>query len=338
MRTYSDSERSNGGASPASLADSEDFEFILMPALSASSGVLSVGRSEPTVSSGILSISSVSPVSSGILSVNSSTAPVSSGVLSLESSLAALALSESGEGGLHSFSRRAPSSIVANASSLGGASSRATSHYEDDDSDSDRFDDDSARTRRRSHTTVPTHGQSIVSASDARESIDSFLNDPEFTSDVSNKLRLYQALCIELGLVELEDTETPARSSSSRKSQVTRGSYSDSDDDVTPTASRSTTPMPALPPLPTSIKAADRLLRARGHVNIIEYLEARNDRTRRHEDSVGKYADLVYSSASALQRALRREGKYARLGDVKREWLQPLLKDFGFRRRRESRG
>lgn len=49
---------------------------------------------------------------------------------------------------------------------------------------------------------------------------------------------------------------------------------------------------------------------------------------------MGKYADLVYPSATSLMRSMRREFAFVPLDDAKREWLQPLLKDFGFRRRR----
>jgi hypothetical protein len=51
---------------------------------------------------------------------------------------------------------------------------------------------------------------------------------------------------------------------------------------------------------------------------------------------VGKYADLVYPSGAALLRDMKRGRKFAKIDDVKREWLHPLLKDFGYRRRREG--
>lgn len=118
------------------------------------------------------------------------------------------------------------------------------------------------------------------------------------------------------------------------------------DDDNTPTTSRSATPTPpttsrsatptqTLPPLPTTLTQASRLLHARAHVNIGEYLAARADPARQQADVVGKYADLVYVSSNSLMRQMRKEYSFVPLNDVKREWLQPLLKDFGFKRRRE---
>lgn len=48
----------------------------------------------------------------------------------------------------------------------------------------------------------------------------------------------------------------------------------------------------------------------------------------------GEYADLLEPSASALRKLLRESRQFAKLSDVKAEWLNPLLKDFGFARSR----
>ncbi|BEI82448.1 hypothetical protein CcaverHIS002_0303160 [Cutaneotrichosporon cavernicola] len=300
MITFSDSETSTDGMSIISVPSSEEFEIILMPFPSTSTRA-------------------------------------SRNVDSLEASMASLGLGAHGpeEGGSAGSVPAAsgPSSVRTVATTI-GASLRSGG-------DGNHGDDEatwSVQTHRTRVTTLPSHTASILSASDARESIDSFLTDPEFTSDKANKLRLWQALCIEaIKLEESDDTLSDSLSFDSSSEYLTNTTVSDEDSDCTPTGSRSATPTQTLPQLPTSLTAAVRLLSTRGHVNILQYLEVRNDPTRHTEDVVGKYADLVYPSASALQRDMRRDRKYAKIDDVKREWLQPLLKDFGFRRRRESR-
>ncbi|BEJ13287.1 hypothetical protein CspHIS471_0304610 [Cutaneotrichosporon sp. HIS471] len=303
MITFSDSETSTDGMSIISVPSSEEFEIILMPFASTSTSA-------------------------------------SRNVNALEASMASLGLGadgpEEGRSAATIPAAAAGSSSIPAVASTIGTSLRSGG-------DGNLGDDEatwSVQTHRPSVTTLPSHTASILSASDARESIDSFLTDPEFTSDKANKLRLWQALCIELGLVELEESDdslSDPLSFGSSGEYLTNTTVSDEDSDCTPTGSRSATPTQTLPQLPRSLTAADRLLSTRGHVNILEYLEVRNDPTRHTEDVVGKYADLVYPSASSLQRDMRRDRKYAKIDDVKREWLQPLLKDFGFRRRRESR-
>lgn len=105
--------------------------------------------------------------------------------------------------------------------------------------------------------------------------------------------------------------------------------------------SRSVTPTQARPPLPQTLTKARQLLKERGHVNIVEYLDARNDPARRanHEgEAAGKYADLVHPSAGAMRRHTVREKKFMPVIAVKMEWLEPLLRDFGYRRGRRARG
>ncbi|GMK56316.1 hypothetical protein CspeluHIS016_0301560 [Cutaneotrichosporon spelunceum] len=299
MITYSDSETSTDAVSVISLPPSEDFEIILMPVASPSAGTAS-GCDSLAESIALLGLDPNRPEESRV----DATLPRAQG----------------------------PSATKASASAVWSPRCRGS-----DGSSSESQVASSPPAHRPS--VKATHTPSILSASDARESVDSFLTDPEFTSDKSNKLRLWQALCIELGLVELEESDDSwLKSLSLRKDSeaLVKVTLSDEDSGCTPTASRSATPTPAIASLPTSLTAANRLLSTRGHVNILEYLEARGDPNRHTEDVVGKYADLVYPSASSLQRNMRRQRKYAKIDNVKREWLQPLLKDFGFRRRRQS--
>lgn len=130
-----------------------------------------------------------------------------------------------------------------------------------------------------------------------------------------------------------DDDHTPMTSRSATPTTSRSYSFSRS---ATPTPSRSATPTQTLPSLPTTLKGASTLLHARAHVNISEYLAARADPARAQDDVVGKYADLLYPSASSLLRDLRTQHRFVKPTDAKREWLQPLLKDFGFRRRREA--
>lgn len=85
-------------------------------------------------------------------------------------------------------------------------------------------------------------------------------------------------------------------------------------------------------PLPTSLTQAKNLLETKAHVNINRYRKARSDPNR--EEGVGAYADLVFPNAWAMIRSTRGKGDYADLGSVKEEWLNPLLREFGYRRRR----
>lgn len=57
-------------------------------------------------------------------------------------------------------------------------------------------------------------------------------------------------------------------------------------------------------------------------------------RKRNPNPKPGEYAHLLEPSASALRKLLRQSHQFAKLDDVKAEWLNPLLKDFGFARSR----
>lgn len=109
--------------------------------------------------------------------------------------------------------------------------------------------------------------------------------------------------------------------------------YSDDSDESDTTVpslhtARSSTPK-AYHPLPQSISSAKRLLKTHAHVNLADYLAERKNAPRQHG---GDYSHLVYSSAMAMRRYTIETGKYIRVKAAKREWLQPLLKDFGFKR------
>ena len=98
--------------------------------------------------------------------------------------------------------------------------------------------------------------------------------------------------------------------------------------DASPPSSRASTPRPELPLLPQSLSRARAILKGKGHVNIAEYIEART------AGGEANYAGLLYASRSAMIRNTRKSGNFAKLNTVKSEWLDPLLRDFGFKRGR----
>lgn len=129
---------------------------------------------------------------------------------------------------------------------------------------------------------------------------------------------------MQLQLVQIEgDDDLPDLPSSMSPQLEPRGPGISS-----PSSSRASTPRPALPPLPQSLKQAQAILKARGHVNLADYFEMRI------AGGDVDYSGLLYSSASVMVRETRRTGKFVDLGKVKSEWLQPLLRDFGFKRGR----
>ncbi|WWC60109.1 uncharacterized protein I303_102673 [Kwoniella dejecticola CBS 10117] len=166
------------------------------------------------------------------------------------------------------------------------------------------------------------YGGSVMSAEDAASSIDSFLSDPRnFMTIKANKLRLWQSLCIELGLVTLAGDELP-----------------DLPTIVcvpTPPRPRETTPEPIGPfvpkkhPLPETLTQARKLLKDHAHVNLVDYLEARKFCPPAY---VGAYQGLLYPSTSAMKRYTRHQGKFAEKLVIRAEWLEPLMKDFGVKK------
>ncbi|WRT65516.1 uncharacterized protein IL334_002461 [Kwoniella shivajii] len=163
---------------------------------------------------------------------------------------------------------------------------------------------------------------SMMSAEDAASSIDSFLSDPRnFMTIKANKLRLWQSLCIELGLVNLAGDELP-----DLPTVVCA---------PTPPRPRETTPEPAQPfvpkkhQLPETLTQARRILKDHAHVNLVDYLEARKFCPPAY---VGAYQGLLYPSTSAMKKYTRHRGKFAEKELVRAEWLEPLMKDFGVRK------
>jgi hypothetical protein len=108
-------------------------------------------------------------------------------------------------------------------------------------------------------------------------------------------------------------------------------------------------------PMPQTLSKCEALLKKRGHVNIHDYFRARSAQlaqidAQRHFGTVdattvpppahtgnrpqaGVYAELVYPSSAAMAKYTRKTRKFVPLDQAKGEALQPLLRDFGFRRK-----
>jgi hypothetical protein len=88
-----------------------------------------------------------------------------------------------------------------------------------------------------------------------------------------------------------------------------------------------------LPPLPTSLKQAKHLLATKAHVNLKDYMAARNKvKNNSSKDNVPKtpaknFAHLVHPSHWALIKYTRKTGKIIPRNKAKNEWLQPMLKE-----------
>jgi hypothetical protein len=100
-----------------------------------------------------------------------------------------------------------------------------------------------------------------------------------------------------------------------------------SSDESTSSNSRSVTPTQANP-FPESLTQARNLLKEHAHVNIFDYLAARKEPNRKDKD----YSDLLFQNSRAMMKYTRKEKKFIKLNNVKGEWLQPLLRDFGIKR------
>ncbi|WVQ94724.1 hypothetical protein IAU59_001804 [Kwoniella sp. CBS 9459] len=201
---------------------------------------------------------------------------------------------------------------------------------------------------------------SIMSVEDAVSSIDSFLSDPRnFMTIKANKLRLWQSLCIELGLVHLAGDElpdlptvvcvpTPPRPRDTTHSSTINDDYDEDTDltgedryqpesepgmDAEAEAEAETKPyrpyLPKKSPLPQTLTQARKLLKENAHVNLVDYLEARKYCPPAY---VGAYQGLLYPSMSAMKKYTRTGGKFALKDMVRAEWLEPLMKDFGIKK------
>jgi hypothetical protein len=79
-----------------------------------------------------------------------------------------------------------------------------------------------------------------------------------------------------------------------------------------------------LPPIPTTCTQAQKLLKEKAHVNLVDYFAARQVPL----DAGGErdYSDLLFDSREAVVMYSRKTKKYVPRGEAKEEWLQPLLK------------
>ncbi|OWZ57934.1 hypothetical protein J010_00567 [Cryptococcus neoformans] len=162
---------------------------------------------------------------------------------------------------------------------------------------------------------------SVISASDAHDSFNSFLSDPKnFMIVKENKLRLWQSLCIKMGfhllfgLVTLEGEGFPDLPGVSTPNR----SFSN---EVVLT-------------LPKTLNEAKSILKAHADVNLVDYLEARSIGT---PEYVGAYKGLLHSSESALCKYTLKQSKFAQKDLAKAEWLNPLMRDLlRYRRKKEN--
>ncbi|TYJ57697.1 hypothetical protein B9479_001551 [Cryptococcus floricola] len=207
--------------------------------------------------------------------------------------------------------------------------------WDDEDEDDSEDDEDGRATPVAQRRTAP----SVLSASDASSSINrrvffilsyrttnssSFLTDPRnFMMLKENKLRLWQSLCIEFGLVNLEEDlpDLPVRNTPQRPVQRPRADTASSSSTIT--SSSTATELPVYP-LPRTLNQARRILREHAHVNLVDYFEARKVGA---PAFVGAYKDLLWPTPSALRRYTRGKSKFAAKDAVKDEWLNPLMRD-----------
>jgi hypothetical protein len=86
-----------------------------------------------------------------------------------------------------------------------------------------------------------------------------------------------------------------------------------------------------LPPVPTSCTEANKLLKAKAHVNLVDYFKARVEPLAAGEER--DYTHLLFASRQAVVDYTRKSKKYISREDAKEDLLQPLLKTM----RREAR-
>jgi hypothetical protein len=182
----------------------------------------------------------------------------------------------------------------------------------------------------------------------------SFLDDKtkvEYMSKKENKLRLWQALCIEVSqpltsvavladaLLQfrlVQTTSDDATSPSSAGLAVIKEEL-EAEQLVLPSSASSTTiEVDTLPPLPTSLTQAKIMLKSKAHVNIVDYIQERKAPAPKNT-SPGQPRDmthLLFPSASALRRYTIEKKRYAKSKQVNDAFLAPLLKEMSFGRRR----
>lgn len=157
--------------------------------------------------------------------------------------------------------------------------------------------------------------------------------DQDFLRDKANKLRLWQALCIEVSGYE------PILCSSVDHAQLGVVPGGDDLPDL-PTANSHLVKVekPNVDEdqheMPQTLTQASKLLHEEVHINIADYLQARADTASGNNGTRPDYSALMMPDVESLIRYTRKKKKYIKLDDVKAEWLQPLLKDFGIKRAR----
>ncbi|WVF66894.1 hypothetical protein IAT40_001637 [Kwoniella sp. CBS 6097] len=225
---------------------------------------------------------------------------------------------------------------------------RSNGDLEEEDDDGDEVDELSALESEigTPQSAKSMGNKSIMSVEDAVSSIDSFLSDPRnFMTIKANKLRLWQSLCIELGLVHLAGDElpdlptvvcvpTPPRPRDTTQVVIDADHQDDDvlhEEDTGPEAevNRYRPYLPKKSPLPQTLTQARKLLKENAHVNLVDYLEARKYCPPAY---VGAYQGLLYPSMSAMKKYTRTGGKFALKDMVRAEWLEPLMKDFGIKK------
>ena len=145
----------------------------------------------------------------------------------------------------------------------------------------------------------------------------------------ANKLRLWQALCIEVTTTHITG---PSEALTSQLGLVALRHSDPASVSDTATSAESTAPdEPAsrLPPVPQTLNQARNILKTHAHINLVDYLEERRVYP---AGGAGSYRHLVYASAAEMMKSARKDKKLALMGEVKREWLEPLLRDFGIKK------
>lgn len=83
----------------------------------------------------------------------------------------------------------------------------------------------------------------------------------------------------------------------------------------------------SLPPIPTSCNQAQKLLKEKAHVNLVDYFAARKIPIAPGEER--DYYDLLHPSREAVVMYSRETRKFVPRGEAKEEWLQPSMRKNG---------
>lgn len=98
------------------------------------------------------------------------------------------------------------------------------------------------------------------------------------------------------------------------------------EDDLTPQipATQTQWAQGALPPVPTTLTSAHALLKQRAHVNINQYLAAREAPIA--EGQVRNLSHLLHGDIKSLVKYTRKNKEYTPREFAKEEWLQPFMR------------